>query len=126
VANGRVNTVAEFLDHPVLAGRGRRREVESPGGVLQAPRPPADLGGVEPVMGPIPAAGEHTEAVLRALGRTDHDIAAVRDAGAIHARTVIRASRPPPASRQRGLRHVQVPAPGPSPPARTGPTSASM
>jgi formyl-CoA transferase len=83
VANGRVNTVAEFLDHPVLAGRGRWREVDSPGGVIRALRPPVDLGGVEPVMDPIPAPGEHTERVLRALGRTDHDIAELRAARAI-------------------------------------------
>lgn len=83
VANGRVNSVAEFLDHPVLRERGRWREVGSPGGVIEALRPPADLGGVEPVMNPIPAPGEHTEPVLRALGRTDDDIAALRDAHAI-------------------------------------------
>jgi formyl-CoA transferase len=83
VANGRVNSVAEFLDHPVLRERGRWLEVGSPGGVIEALRPPADLGGVEPVMNPIPAPGEHTEQVLRALGRTDDDIAALRDAHAI-------------------------------------------
>lgn len=83
VANGRVNSVAEFLDHPVLRDRGRWRAVGSPGGVIEALRPPADLGGVEPAMNPVPAPGEHTEPVLRALGRTDDDIAALRDANAI-------------------------------------------
>jgi itaconate CoA-transferase len=83
VANGRVNSVAEFLDHPVLRDRGRWLPVGSPGGVIEALRPPADLGGVEPVMNPIPAPGEHTERILRALGRTDDDIAALRDAHAI-------------------------------------------
>jgi formyl-CoA transferase len=83
VANGKVNSVAAFLDHPVLRDRGRWLPVDSPGGVIEALRPPADLGGVEPVMNPIPATGEHTERVLRALGRTDDDIAALRDAHAI-------------------------------------------
>lgn len=83
VANGRVNSVAEFLDHPVLRDRGRWLPVGSPGGVIEALRPPADLGGVEPVMNPVPAPGEHTEQILRALGRTDDDIAALRDAHAI-------------------------------------------
>lgn len=83
VANGRLNSVAEFLDHPVLRDRGRWREVGSPGGVIEALRPPADLGGVEPVMNPIPAPGEHTEQILRALGRTDDDITALRAANAI-------------------------------------------
>ena len=34
-------------------------------------------------MDPIPAPGEHTDAVLRALGRTDHDIAELRASHAI-------------------------------------------
>jgi len=83
VANGRVNTVAEFLDHPVLAQRERWRTVGSPNGDIQALRPPADLSGVTPVMNPIPAPGEHTDAILRSLGRTDHDIAALRAEKAI-------------------------------------------
>ena len=83
VANGRVNSVAEFLAHPVLAERGRWQEIGSPGGPLRALRPPADLGGVEPVMGPIPAPGEHTDTILRALGRTDADMAELRAAAAI-------------------------------------------
>jgi formyl-CoA transferase len=83
VANGRVNSVAGFLDHPVLRDRGRWLPVDSPGGVIEALRPPADLGGVAPVMNPIPAPGEHTERILRGLGRTDDDIAALRDAHAI-------------------------------------------
>ena len=83
VANGRVNSVAEFLDHPVLAGRNRWRTVGTPNGDITALRPPADLDGVTPVMNPIPAPGEHTGRVLRALGRTDDDIAALRAASAI-------------------------------------------
>jgi itaconate CoA-transferase len=83
VANGRVNSVAGFLDHPVLRERGRWLPVGSPGGTIEALRPPADLGGVAPVMNPVPAPGEHTERVLRALGRSDDDIAALRAARAI-------------------------------------------
>jgi itaconate CoA-transferase len=69
IANARVNTVAEFLDHPVLAGRDRWREVGSPGGPIRALLPPVGLTGVEARMDPIPAVGEHTDAILRALGR---------------------------------------------------------
>lgn len=83
IAQARVNTVAEFLDHPVLAGRERWREVGSPGGPIRALLPPADLAGVEARMDPIPAVGEHTDAILRALGRTDHDITTLRQRGAI-------------------------------------------
>jgi itaconate CoA-transferase len=83
VANGRVNSVQDFLDHPVLVARQRWRTVGSPGGEIEALRPPADLAGVEPVLGPVPAVGEHTEPILRALGRTDDEIAELRAARAI-------------------------------------------
>jgi len=83
VANGRVNTVAEFLDHPVLAGRERWRTVGTPNGDIQALRPPADLSGVTPVMNPVPAPGEHTDAILRDLGRSEEDIQELRANNAI-------------------------------------------
>lgn len=78
VATGRVNSVAEFLDHPVLAQRERWRTVGSPNGEIEALLPPADVAGVEPVMNPVPALGEHTEDILRGLGRTGDDIAELR------------------------------------------------
>ncbi|MET7287024.1 CaiB/BaiF CoA-transferase family protein [Streptomyces sp. NPDC005573] len=68
VANAGVNDVEEFLDHPVLAGRGRWQEVAIPGAVVPALRPPADLTGVAPRMDPVPDVGEHTERVLTELG----------------------------------------------------------
>ncbi|MGA5125185.1 CaiB/BaiF CoA transferase family protein [Streptomyces pseudogriseolus] len=73
-----VNDVAAFLDHPVLAARGRWREIGVPGGTAQALLPPADLTGVPARMDPVPAVGEHTETILRELGRTPEDIAALR------------------------------------------------
>jgi itaconate CoA-transferase len=80
VASGRMNTVPDLLDHPVLRERDRWRPVASPGGDVEALLPPATFAGVEPVLGPVPAAGEHTDAILRALGRTDADIAGLRAA----------------------------------------------
>ncbi|MEH1017395.1 CaiB/BaiF CoA-transferase family protein [Micromonospora sp. CPCC 206060] len=78
IANARINQVRDFLDHPVLAGRDRWRPVGVPGGTVAALRPPVDLAGVEPVMGPVPALGEHTDAILRELGRSDTTITALR------------------------------------------------
>ena len=78
IANARINQVRDFLDHPVLSGRDRWRTVAVPGGKMTALRPPVDLAGIEPVMGPVPAVGEHTDAILRELGRSDGAIASLR------------------------------------------------
>jgi formyl-CoA transferase len=81
VANARLNSVAEFLDHPVLTARSRWRTVGTPGGDIRALLPPANLTSLHPPMNPVPALGEHTETILRDLGRTDADIAALRAEG---------------------------------------------
>jgi itaconate CoA-transferase len=83
IANARLNSVAQFLEHPVLAGRGRWSTVDTPGGPIQALRPPADLRGVAPRMDPVPAVGAHTEAILRSLGRDADAIRALRADGVI-------------------------------------------
>jgi formyl-CoA transferase len=80
VAHGEVNSVRGLLDHPVLESRDRWRTVASPGGVVDALLPPTTIAGVEPRRGPVPAAGEHTDAILRELGRTDAEIAGLRAA----------------------------------------------
>jgi formyl-CoA transferase len=83
IAHAGLRTVPEFLAHPVLAARGRWHTVVTPVGPVRALRPPADLDGVPVRMDPVPRLGEHTEAVLRELGRTDADIAALRAEGVI-------------------------------------------
>ena len=71
IANARQNGVQELLQHPVLAARDRWRTIESPGGPIRALLPPVTLSGTEPVMGPVPAIGQHTEAILAELGYAD-------------------------------------------------------
>jgi len=83
IANARLNTVAEFLDHPQLATRHRWREVDSPAGPIRALVPPFGLEGVEPHMGKIPAVGEHSDAILGELGYEAATIAAWRSNGII-------------------------------------------
>ena len=68
IANARLNTVKELIDHPQLKARNRFREVESPVGKLMALIPPVTFDEIETVMKPIPEVGEHTEAILRELG----------------------------------------------------------
>jgi itaconate CoA-transferase len=68
IASARMRTPAEFAAHPQLAARDRWREVDSPGGPVRALLPPVTVPGREPVMGAIPAAGQHTAAILAELG----------------------------------------------------------
>ncbi|MER7682424.1 CaiB/BaiF CoA-transferase family protein [Streptomyces sp. NPDC096934] len=83
IANAGVNTVEEFLAHPVLRERGRWRDVQVPGGVVPALLPPVDLAGVDPRMDAVPALGEHTDEILTALGHGPADIAALRADGVV-------------------------------------------
>ncbi|MGX1564213.1 CaiB/BaiF CoA transferase family protein [Streptomyces sp. NPDC055506] len=83
IACAGVNDVAAFLDHPVLAGRRRWTEVAVPGATVEALLPPADLTGLPARMDPVPAAGEHTEAILTELGRTGEEVAALRADGVV-------------------------------------------
>lgn len=68
IANARMRSVREFLDHPQLAARDRWREVGSAAGELSALVPPGIPDGEEPVMAPIPEVGEHTRSILSGLG----------------------------------------------------------
>jgi itaconate CoA-transferase len=81
IANGRMNTVTDLLDHPQLAHRWA--EVDSPAGPLRAlPSPISLAGGAEPALGAVPALGEHTAAVLAELGLSDTEISSPDGAGA--------------------------------------------
>jgi itaconate CoA-transferase len=83
IANARMNTVQEFIDHPQLAARGRWTTVDSPVGPLRALVPPVEIDGVDYPMAPIPALGEQTDAILSGLGYSQDDIARLREVGAI-------------------------------------------
>jgi itaconate CoA-transferase len=83
IANARMNTMQEFLDHPQLAARNRWRDIDSPVGNLSALIPPADIESVEPVLGPIPEVGQHTDPILKEIGFDVPAIAAWREKGLI-------------------------------------------
>jgi itaconate CoA-transferase len=77
IANGKMNTVTDLLDHPQLAHRWA--EVDSPAGPLRALPSPISLGGAAPALGAIPAVGQHTAAVLAELGLSATEISALTD-----------------------------------------------
>ena len=83
IANARLNTVQEFVDHPQLAARDRWREVGSPVGPLRALIPPVTMQGAESPMGPVPDVGEHTDAILAELGYDGDTLATLRGSGAV-------------------------------------------
>jgi formyl-CoA transferase len=83
IANAHVNTVGELWEHPQLKARERFRTIASPAGPLQALLPPGANDSFDYRMDPVPAVGQHSEAILRELGRGEEEIAALRAEGAL-------------------------------------------
>jgi itaconate CoA-transferase len=65
-----VRDMAGLWAHPQLAARERWRQIDVAGHSVKALRPVSGLGW-EPVMGPVPALGEHTETILREIEAFD-------------------------------------------------------
>ncbi|MCU1734233.1 MULTISPECIES: CaiB/BaiF CoA transferase family protein [unclassified Pseudomonas] len=71
IANANVSTMADLWKHPQLEARQRWTQVDTPAGPVPALQPPG-MGGDHPArMGPVPALGEHTTAILHELGYAD-------------------------------------------------------
>lgn len=68
LANARLNSMQDFIDHPVLRERGRWRQVETEQGMVDALMPPATPRGVDPRMDPVPELGQHTDSILKEIG----------------------------------------------------------
>lgn len=83
IANARMNDMADLWAHPQLKARQRWQTIGSPAGTIPALLPPGRNNAFDYRMDPVPAVGQHTEAILRGLGRDDEAIAALRAAGAI-------------------------------------------
>ena len=83
IANGRLNDVHAFSEHPQLSERRRWRSVETEAGPIQALLPAATLDGADPAMGAVPRLGQHTASVLAELGFDEPSIERMRVAGTI-------------------------------------------
>ena len=83
IANARMNDMAGLWAHPQLQARARWRTVGTPAGPISALLPPGRNASFDYRMDPVPAVGQHTDAILRELGRSESDIAALRAAGVV-------------------------------------------
>lgn len=71
IATARINDMAALWAHPQLAARGRWRMFDTPAGPMPG-LVPVSGEGWEPRLGPVPALGEHTAAILAELA-ADND-----------------------------------------------------
>ncbi len=78
IANASLNDMHQFWAHPQLKARGRWASVDSPKGQISALLPPGVNNSYQYRMDKIPGIGEHTTAILKALGYQDNDIADLR------------------------------------------------
>ncbi len=83
IANARVNNMHDVWNHPQLKARQRWTEVGTPEGPVPALLPPGTQSSFSPRMDPIPALGQHTDAILKELGWSEAEIATLRAEGAI-------------------------------------------
>ena len=75
IANARVNDMADLWQHPQLQARQRWRSVATPAGEVPALLPPGVNSAFDYRFDPVPAVGEHTQAILAELGLSADDIA---------------------------------------------------
>jgi len=83
IANAQVNTMAEVWAHPQLKARGRWREVDTAAGAVPALLPPGSWQHGAPRMDPVPALGQHTDAILGQQGYSAERIGELRAEGVI-------------------------------------------
>lgn len=82
IANARVNTMHDVWAHPQLQARSRWRDVGTSAGVVPAMLPPGTWTD-GPRMDPVPALGQHTDAILAELGVDAGTVNRLRAAEAI-------------------------------------------
>jgi itaconate CoA-transferase len=83
IAHAQVNSVLDFVRHPQLSARDRWREIDSPVGSLSTLLPPANVEGLDFVLKPVPAVGEHRTKILAELGYAPSDVERLEEAGVV-------------------------------------------
>lgn len=83
IANAQVNTMAEVWEHPQLKARQRWTTVKTAKGTVPALIPPGSWQHGAARMDPVPALGQHTDAILAQQGYSTAQINALRTEGAV-------------------------------------------
>ena len=83
IANARLNDMPDVWSHPQLAARNRWTAVETSAGPVPALLPPGTSTAFTPRMDPVPALGEHTNAILAEFGWSTGEIDQLRRERAI-------------------------------------------
>jgi itaconate CoA-transferase len=83
IANAHLNDMEGLWKHEQLKARNRFTEVGTPNGTIAALLPPGVNDSYDYRMDPVPAVGEHTDAILAELGLPSSAIEALRSQGAI-------------------------------------------
>ncbi len=83
IGNARMNEMHEVWDHAQLRARERWVDVDTPAGKVKAMLPPGVPASFEPRMDPVPALGQHTDAILAELGYDRDAVAKLRAAGVV-------------------------------------------
>jgi len=83
IANAKVNDMQGVWQHPQLKARERWRQIGTAAGSVPSLLPPATSNAYSPRMDPVPALGEHSEAILAELGLPGQRIQQLRASGVI-------------------------------------------
>jgi itaconate CoA-transferase len=83
IANARMNTMDDLWAHEQLKSRGRWTTVGTPAGDIPALLPPGIAHVEDMQLAPVPALGQHTEALLLEMGYTPEMIRDLRDAAVV-------------------------------------------
>jgi itaconate CoA-transferase len=83
IANAQMNDMREVWEHPQLKARRRWVPIDTPAGPVPALLPPGAADADAARMDAVPALGQHTEAILAALGYAAADIERLRALQAI-------------------------------------------
>lgn len=83
IATADLNDMHAIWAHPQLKARGRWTEVGTPAGSIPALLPPGLPDDCEARIDPVPALGQHTDAILQELGIGPEDVARLYKEGAV-------------------------------------------